>query len=508
MSNKPSLDLVKKNSASGEGERSKSETGMKFKIKTAPPSPLSKKKHRFLFLKIFGVLLILTALAGSIFSYKVLSVEQDIFVEDDNKTSFVDQIKKLVLADNKQLKGEPEGRTNILLLGMGGEGHTGALLTDTIMIASIRHQKNSSKKEVALLSLPRDLYVPTGVKHYRKINSLYSLGENQSENQGAVSVSNKISEITGIPIHYYIRADFEGFKKVIDSLGGIEVNVETGFKDTEYPTYNFGWQTVVFHQGLQKMDGEKALQFARSRHGYVIEGTGFEGSDFARAKRQQKILEAVKTKVFTINTAVNLKILNDLLSALGDHVRTNVEPWEAMIMLEIAKDLDKGTVINKVIDNSENGLLYSASRGGAYVLLPNVKDFSEIQNYVSNIFGLQDIEKERAAIYVLNGTKNENLAKHTADRLKEEGYNILGFDSAAKEDYENTVIFSSSETNKTTLKNLKDKFKATVDFKSRDFSSLAKKTMPADAAIVIVIGQSYLRLQENEPGSDVIFDEN
>ncbi|MBU1166784.1 LCP family protein [Patescibacteria group bacterium] len=459
--------------------------------KKAEKSSKKKPKKHFFVLKVFVGLLIFTAIFGSLFSYKVLSVSKDVFVGfEGKKASVFDQLKRLILPDNKELKGQAEGRTNILLIGMGGEGHSGAMLTDTIMVASIKYDKETDQKKIALISIPRDLYVPAEDNRNHKINSLFSIGERKGENQGAITLSKSVSQVTGLPIHYFVRVDFEGFRKVVDSLGGIDVEVERSFIDEQYPTYDFGYQTVSFDKGIQTMDGEKSLQFSRSRHGIVTdEDGGFEGSDFARAARQQRVLEAVKKKAFSVETAVNPKTINELVNVLGDHVRTSIEPWEVMIMLDIARNMESGSTINKVIDNGKSGLLYSSSRGGAYVLLPRVDDFSQIQDMSENVFEVGESEED-VSIFILNGSETDGLANEAASTLKTQEYKINGFGNALTKDYENTVIYTSGDKGKRIVDALQKKFQAKLDTSGQDFSKISRNTVPEDTNIVIVLGDS------------------
>lgn len=432
------------------------------------------------------------ALVGVLFSYKVLSVGKNIFQSKEGG-SFFTQLRRLVLADDKKLSGESDGRTNILLLGMGGEGHQGALLTDTIMVVSIKYNEDN-KPKVALISIPRDLAVPFNGSNYVRINSVYAYGEMKHSDDKTYSgqlISQVVSNVTGLPIHYYIRADFEGFKQIVDSLNGIDVDVKNSFYDPMYPTENFGYQKISFKKGKTHMDGDTALKYARSRHGIIIEGEGSEGSDFARAKRQQQILEAIKNKAFSISTVANPKKINDILDALGDHIKTNLEPWEMLKMAELAKNIDNGQIINKVIDK-EGGLVSSTAKSGAYLLIPNDKNFSEIKSVCQNIFDLGQIQKEQAKIAILNGTEIKNFAKNTAENLKKDNYDVAFVGNAKDLDYEKTVIYDLSEgATPLTLKTLKERFNANVSQNNSTLFTLTSDGTGTDEKIdfIIILGQ-------------------
>ena len=119
------------------------------------------------------------------------------------------------------------GRVNILLLGIGGDGHDGPNLTDTIVIVSV--DKNG--KDVALVNIPRDLWVPD---LNAKINAVYAYGQDKNNN-GLEQAKQTVSKLFGLPIHYAFRIDFGGFVKAINLVGGLDINVETSFVDYRYP---------------------------------------------------------------------------------------------------------------------------------------------------------------------------------------------------------------------------------------------------------------------------------
>lgn len=180
-----------------------------------------------------------------------------------------------------------DGRTNILILGVGGGTHEGADLTDTIMVLSL----DAEKKNVVLLSIPRDIWSDT-LKD--KVNSAYHYGELKKKGGGLLLAKVTMEDVIGMPIHYAMVIDFSGFTKIIDAVGGIDVNVPTAFTDTEYPCENTScvYETVHFDAGREHMSGARALVYARSRH-----AEGDEGSDFARSRRQQIILVALKDRL-------------------------------------------------------------------------------------------------------------------------------------------------------------------------------------------------------------------
>ncbi|MCX6780622.1 MAG: LCP family protein, partial [Candidatus Magasanikbacteria bacterium] len=218
-------------------------------------------------------------------------------------TSFVGKLKSLLLASsNQSMLGLANNRINIALLGIGGEGHDGAQLTDTILIANIQ----PSTKKVALLSIPRDTVVEIPGYGFHKINEANSDGEQISEGTGPDLALQTLDNFLGIEIPYYVRVDFSGFEQVVDDIGGVDVYVDKPFTDMDFPTWDFKTRTISFSQGWQHFDGARALDYARSRH-----GNNFEGSDFARARRQQKLLVAVRDKLLSTETFLHPTRITD-----------------------------------------------------------------------------------------------------------------------------------------------------------------------------------------------------
>ncbi len=315
------------------------------------------------------------------------------FVENENQTGFVREAMRAGanLTGNKRtpLRGEERGRTNILLLGKGTSDHPGKNLTDTIMIASI----DTQKRKVALLSLPRDMYVKTpSLPRAMKINSLYQYG--LSTDKGLKFLQEAVEEVTGLEIHYFLLADFDAFVSVVDALGGINVDVPRDIRDTRYPGPNYSYQTFEISKGLHKMDGQTALKYVRTRHGDP------EG-DFGRAKRQQQVLQAIKNKAFSLGTLVNPRAVSKLLDAVADNIRTNMSLSDMTSLLNLSKNLDTQNIVNVVVDAwKPDSLLRVAHFGEAFGLVPRTGRFNygEIRDLAENIFDRAEEEARRERI--------------------------------------------------------------------------------------------------------------
>jgi LCP family protein required for cell wall assembly len=420
---------------------------------------------------------------------------------------FWTQIKHLITSRDKNLKGEKDDRINILLLGIGGEGHDGPYLTDTIILASFK----PSEKKVALLSIPRDLTVPIPGYGWRKINNANAYGEVQNPGQGAELAAATVEQVFGLPVHYYLRVDFNGFEQFIDELGGVKICVDQAFTDNLYPTDDYKTQTISFIAGCQMMDGETALRFVRSRH-----GNHGEGSDFARSRRQQKVLLAVKDKILSFSTLVNPLNIKKLYNQYQKHIATNLEIWEMVRLAELSKDINKDNIITKGLIEGPGGQLETImGEDGAFLLQPPGGNYDEIRKMVADIFGesslaaeeqeqketieekqteLKENKKaveEKAIIEIRNGTMIVGLAGKVQTYLQSLGYNVPTIGNTPLRNYEKNVIYDLSKGKfPKTIETLTQKLQANV---APEVPNWIKNITTAD--IVVVLGQSAQELE-------------
>ncbi|MDP2695766.1 MAG: LCP family protein [bacterium] len=472
------------------------------KVDTSVYQPKDKKKKSSKWWWPFIILIIVIIFIGFGFFSKIVMAVNSTNSNTGKKVNLFEQIKNLIINPEDYLQGEEEDRINILLAGIGGSGHQGAYLADTIIVVSIKPSTN----EVATISIPRDLYVEIGDYGWRKINNALAFGYmNDYPGGGEILLAETIEKVLDIPIHYYARIDFEGFRKAIDDVSGIDVFVENSFTDYSYPDYSYGYQTISFTQGWEHMGGERALQYARSR-----KGNNGEGSDFARSRRQQKVLVALRDKFVSINTIINPNKILTTLNHLGDHNETNMQIWEMAELGKIIKDIQPDNIINQVLDTGSNGLLVSSTTiDGAYILSPASGDFNEIQTLVKNIFQTNFIKKENARIEIQNSTKTAGLASATSEKLLTMNYNVIGIGNAdVEEPLAQTTIFDLSNGGKPhTIVNLKDFFKADLSnslpaFYTEDrytyedlISPSINKNINAsaeEAEILIVLGSDFV----------------
>lgn len=394
-------------------------------------SPLHHRKSRWRRRLLLGALFLFVAL---VILFIVNIVIPGIRLSASlGSSNFLTQLQHLAFSRDRDIAGENEDRINILLMGIGGAGHDGPLLTDTIIIASVQ----PSTGKASLISLPRDLYIPYPNGSWRKINEAYSLGEGLYPGDGGSFAAETIGSVVGLNLSYYTVVDFNGFEKIIDKIGRVHINVERSFTDHTYPTSDDKVQTVSFEAGWQWMDGATALRYARSRH-----GNNGEGSDFARARRQQKILLATKERILSTNVLLNPLTINNLAGQLAGNIETNIEPWELWRLYTIGKNIGGEHVIRLTPDNAPGGLLVSeTSLGGAFILQPRSGNFGDIQLAAKNIFSTNGLVQEPPRVSIQNGTNVSGLAANLSTELQRRGYRVVGVTNAEDRTVTQTIIY-------------------------------------------------------------------
>jgi len=346
--------------------------------------------------------------------------------------------------NTSELKGEGDGRINILLLGLGGANHPGGNLTDTMMLASI----DPMNKKIALLSIPRDLQVKID-GGYAKINYAHAYGEShQKETGGGGALAKKIvDEALDMPIHYFLKMDFEGFPKLIDAIGGVDVLVDKAISDPYYPAPDMkGYAPFYLKAGQTHMNGALALKYARSRE---------TTSDFDRSDRQQKLLKAFFDKSLSVGVLANPAKLTSIISILGTHVKTDLSISEMNRLVGLGKEIDKNNIATKVLDSGTDGLLVSKNGEGGYVLVPKSGDFKDIQKFVHSYLTDPFLAEETAKIEIQNASAKSSLGDEVADLLKNYGYTITSVTDATKSASKSVIYDYSNGEKSATLTLLK-----------------------------------------------------
>lgn len=376
------------------------------------------------FIMVFGGLLI--AYVGYVGVEAFLSINR---VVVDRNGAGAPALQENV--DPTSLRGEGDGRVNILLIGVGGDGHDGGDLADTIIVASLDPITN----ELAMLSVPRDLYVAVPGYWSTRINAAHAIGIDQQHKGGGVALlTETIEETLDIPIHYFIRVDFDGFIQAVDSVGGITIDVPEAVYDT-----NFWWQYGILDvpAGIQEFDGERALYFARSRY------TSSRG-DFSRNERQRAMIIALKDKALSLGTFSDPRKLIGLIKTAGNHVRTDLQLSEMGRLYSIISETSANAIKSSGLDDSTDNYLTTSTIDGASVLVPKSGDFKEIQKYLRKLFIDGFIRSEAAPVKVVSSAQKNQARKAQVGVLKSYGYKVTNggvVDSSVTE----TTLYDLSE---------------------------------------------------------------
>jgi len=349
----------------------------------------------------------------------------------------------------KQLAVDHAGRTNILLIGTGGGEHDGPNLTDTMIVASLNHDTNS----VALLSVPRDLYVVAPKIGGTKINGIYDYAlKSQLDFDSTVAPTSyelreamfalreTIERVTGVELQYHVKVDFQGFEEMVDLVGGVEVDVPYNFLDRAYPDGNYGYETFFLRKGLQTLDGETALKYARSRH---------STNDFDRASRQHVLMKAVLEKALSKEILMNPSQLRRMFLTLSSNISTDLDWREILRMSDFARKLSSDAIASVVLHDDPSrtgGLLYSPNRAyfnGLAVLLPqgaspsNPSYYKNIQFFSNMYFNSPIYFSNPPEVLVLNGTTSSNgrvagVAGQAREELMQHGLDLVHLGDAPK----------------------------------------------------------------------------
>jgi LCP family protein required for cell wall assembly len=307
-------------------------------------------------------------------------------------------------------------RVNILLLGRGGYENDAPYLTDSIMAVTIDPASN----RVMLASVPRDLVVPMNLQDpssrtwSNKINAAYEVPytniiccvakQYTGRDGGGRAAEHEVGKVTGLTFDKYIAVDFVAFRDMVNALGGVDVCLTTNLDDTSYPDYHNGYHPIHFKAGCQHLNGEQALEVARSRH--AIQAA--QSSDFGRARRQQDIMQAIKQKTTSVN---GFSKAPQLLSALQKYISTDMSLSDMKAIYDWGKNLPNTSIIRVALTapatgTSGNLLDFGNCGMGPYVsqLCPDDQSFRMIHRYLASVFVDPNVLGEKAPIQIANGS--------------------------------------------------------------------------------------------------------
>lgn len=334
------------------------------------------------------------------------------------------------IGSNVDLKTDANGRTNVLIFGTSGfdmEGtdgdstHDGAQLTDSIMLLSVDQETN----DIAIVSLPRDLYVGNTCTSTGKVNEVYYCSNlyGDDEEGGATALQNTISEIFDVDIQYWVHVNWGALMELVDGIGGITVTLDEDIEDDWTGTYIKAGEPT-------DLDGWHAVALARARHGTTA-------GDFTRGNSQQKILAAVQKKV--MEGGLDLSTVLKLVDVIGDNVRMNFSLEEIKTVFYVAKETSMDSVRQIPLIDYANNIYYlsTAMMNGISYVVPSAgtRNYSEIQDYVHQLISSNPAVREDANILVLNGSNINGLAAVEQAKLNKAGFKNVDVADAPEGDY-------------------------------------------------------------------------
>lgn len=404
---------------------------------------------------------------------------------------------------------ERKERVNILLLGIDKRPDEVYSRTDTMILVTV----DPNTRTAGMLSIPRDLWVSIPGYDEDRVNKAYFLGDRYAYPGGGPALTMKTIQYNlGVPVHFYAQIDFDGFRQVVDTLGGIDIYVPQTIDDPTFPDNNYGYDPFYIEAGQHTLDGYTALKYARTR--------ATPGADFSRAERQQAVLLAIKDKALQLNMVPKVP---ELWNTMAGAFETNLELIDIVELSQLADEIDPDSIQTAVLDHTYT-YDYIVPDTRAQVLIPYRE---KIRTLVDDMFAetqpeegpsqaeleaiqaqqtaqaqqarAQEIEQnaqrqeelaallsqEDARLVVQNGTSIPGLASQTALFLKQSGFNILQFGPADVNTYTHSVIVVYNEDKTYTLQVLAALFEVAEENIRRS------PNLKSDVDFRVIIGSDY-----------------
>ncbi len=420
-----------------------------FRKKRAQKNKQPQSRRKKIIKRTLLGILLLVVLLGGFLGWKALTNASKVF-----------NGSVLGFFDSTQLRGEDEGRVNILLAGTSeddGPDHGGADLTDSIMLASIDTKNNTA----FTVSIPRDLWVkygracPSGYEG--KINAAFQCGNETNFKEdgypegGMGLLSKLVSENFGMPIQYYGKLNYTAFKDAVDAVGGIDITVTSddprGVYDPNIQKKDGG--PLKLQNGPQQLNGLTALALARSRNS--AGGYGMGRGDFDRTTYQRAMLIALKDKALSIGVLSNPTKLGDLLDAAGNNVQTNFQTNELRRLYEISKLVKSQDIQSIDLAGDEVNLVTTDMYNGQSVVIPTagINNFNQIKLFFKKLTSTDPLVREAATVAVLNGSGVIGQAQKRADELIAKGLDVTKVGNAPDSSVAVVVDLTSGQKNST-----------------------------------------------------------
>ncbi|MEM7344187.1 MAG: LCP family protein [Chloroflexota bacterium] len=421
-------------------------------------------------------------------------------------------------------------RINILLMGIDKRPDELYSRTDTMILVTI----DSNTRSAGMLSVPRDLWVAIPGYDEDRVNKAYFFGDKNNYPGGGPALAKKTLQYNlGVPVHYFIEVDFDGFRQVVDTLGGIDIEVPETIDDPLFPDNNYGYDPFYIEAGSQTLDGYDALRYARTR--------ATAGADFSRARRQQQVLLAIRDKALQLNMIPKIP---ELWATMSGSFDTDLDLAIMIELAQLSDQIQADNIKSEVIDTRMT-VNYVVPETGAQVLLPlrekiraiidemfvetepqfaqqpktvaveaeeevteeaaieeaatpeNQERAEEIEQEAQRQQALKELlQEEDARLVVQNGTKISGLASQSAAFLKQSGFNIVQFGPADANSYTGTVVVVYDDIKTDTLEAL------TTLFDVQEENIRLSPNLKSDVDFRVIIGSDF----ELPEGTELLFD--
>lgn len=451
---------------------------------------VTKRKFKWRYVIIILLVLLITGInAGISYAYTQMtkSCSEGETCNNNILTTPINTLKNPLQGELKQ----NNGITNVLIVGIDTRGEDSGLKnTDTLMVISVDRNNDS----IMMTSIPRDLWVAYTIEgagtYQSKINGVFANAEATGKS-GMDTMQTLAEDITGLPIHYTVLMTLQGFRDVINAVDGVDIDVPQGFTGL-YPNEAHpeqGYFVVSFNTGVNHMDGETALRYARIRN---VDGP--EGSDFARARRQQVVIDTLKKKVLASETLRNPTKLWEIYNIVKNNIETSeFSLTDIKAALDLRPFAESATVVNVVLDPNFGGyerFIFTANldpnRG--YSIQAWDSTYSDIQAQLELIRKNPKIYKEEPSVAIYNAMTIDSTINY-GDIINKKNplFNVVANDIALKYTTDKTgvVIVDYTEGKKQgSIDYLKETFGITDVI--TDMSIAPKRLFNEDLAIVII----------------------
>jgi LCP family protein required for cell wall assembly len=374
---------------------------------------------------------------------------------------------------------------NVLLVGVDSRDNPDEIArSDTLIVVHVEPEEQWA----SMLSIPRDSVTQIPNLGQTKINAAYSFGYNNAEelygddtppdSAGAALAAEAVERFLDIRIDYIAQVDFRGFERVVDTFGGLTIDVPQPLLDAEYPTEDYGYERIYVPAGIQVLDGRMALRYARSRHG---------GSDFDRSCRQQRVLRAMLREVRTRNLLDQAALIPDLVEDIEQSVSTTLpisDPGVIFGMIELAQSLNRDRIQQYSINPSNVQVIAERSSD----IYWNERD---IQLLVERMMaGPAAAEQEEvAAIQVQNGAGVRGLATRVTNNLNAQGFRMVEATDSPRPYEHSTIIDYTGHPE--TRQELAEALGIALDYVHAEPTDNDAPSAPYNTDIVLVLGSDY-----------------